>query len=65
MGITVTDYIIRQKLDLAKNMLSSDEMSLRNISEKLGYQDYNYFSRLFKRHYGISPMKMKKDLQNL
>ena len=65
MGITVTDYIIRQKLDLAKNMLSSDEVSLRDISEKLGYQDYNYFSRLFKKHYGISPLKMKNDLQKI
>ncbi len=64
MGITVTDYIIQQKLDLAKNMLLSNEISLRNISEKVGYQDYNYFSRLFKKHYGISPLKMKKQLHN-
>lgn len=65
MGITVTEYIIQQKLNLAKDMLSSDEISLKDISEKLGYQDYNYFSRLFKRYYGISPIKMKKELKNL
>ncbi len=63
IGMTVTDYIIQQKLDLAKNMLLSDELSLSDISEKLGYQDYNYFSRLFKRQYGISPIKMKKDIK--
>ncbi|MBE6642127.1 MAG: AraC family transcriptional regulator [Ruminococcaceae bacterium] len=62
MNMTVTDYITGQKLSLAKNLLTSDEMTLQNISERIGYQDYNYFSRTFKKHYGISPIKMKKEM---
>ena len=64
MNITVTEYIIEQKLSLARSMLISDELDLRDISEKVGYQDYNYFSRLFKKHYGISPLKMRKEFKN-
>ncbi|MBQ6701996.1 MAG: helix-turn-helix domain-containing protein [Clostridia bacterium] len=62
MNMTVTEYIISQKLSLAKNLLSSEDMNLQSISEKIGYQDYNYFSRTFKKHYGISPIKMKKEM---
>lgn len=62
MNMTVTDFILHQKLLLAKDLLTSDEMTLKKISEKLGYQDYNYFSRIFKKHFGISPIKMKNQL---
>ena len=63
MNMTVTDYIIRQKLALAKDMLASDDLSLRDIAERIGYREYNYFSRLFKKHYGVSPVKMKKQMK--
>lgn len=63
MGITVTEYINQQKLTLAKNMLASEELSLQNICDSVGYQNYHYFSRLFKKHFGISPIKMKLELK--
>lgn len=62
MNMTVTEYIAQQKLIFAKNLLMSDDISLQDIAEKLGYQNYNYFSRIFKKHYGISPLKMKHEI---
>lgn len=62
MNMTVTDYIISKKLSLAKAMLISGDMGVGDIAEKLGYQDYNYFSRVFKKHYGLSPLQIKKDI---
>lgn len=64
MNMTVTEYINRQKLSIAKTMLTSNQLSLREISERLGYRNYNYFSRVFKECYGISPIKVKTDLKN-
>ena len=63
IGITVTQYINQQKLDIAKNMLVSDEFDLQSIAEKVGYQNYNYFSRIFKKHFGITPINMKMELK--
>ncbi len=62
-GITVTQYINQQKLSLAKNMLVSNEFDLQSISEKVGYQNYNYFSRIFKKHFGITPIELKTELK--
>lgn len=63
MGLTVTQYINQQKLSLAKTMLTGEEFDLQDISEMVGYQNYNYFSRLFKKHFGITPIKMKLELK--
>lgn len=57
---TVTDYITEQRLLLAKGMILGGEMSLAEVAERVGYENYNYFSRSFKSFFGISPMQMKQ-----
>lgn len=63
MDMTVTDYITRQKLALAKDMLAGEDISLVDIAERIGYREYNYFSRLFKKQYGTSPKKMRAEMK--
>ena len=63
VGMTVTEYINKQKLSFARNMLSNNAISLQDISNKLGYENYNYFSRIFKENFGISPLQMRNTLQ--
>ena len=57
---TVTEYINEKKMLLAKEMLQAGGISLNGISESLGYENYSYFSRIFKERFGISPKKMEK-----
>ena len=64
MGITLTEYINEQKMLLAKNMLTNNEMTLQEIAYWLGYDNYGYFSKVFKNCFGISPIKMKTKLKN-
>lgn len=56
-GMGVAEYIRKNRLEYACSMLKSGELSVAEISEKAGFADYNYFSRLFKKHYGVSPHK--------
>lgn len=58
-GLTVTDYIEKQRLDIAKQHLTLSSMTVKEISCKVGYMDQNYFSRVFKKHIGISPMSYR------
>lgn len=58
-GKTLTDYINERKLLFARQLLQSGEMSLADIAGHVGYENYGYFSRLFKRYFGISPTDMK------
>lgn len=60
MNSTVSEYINKQKLNIAKSMLTNDDLSLQDVSSNLGFENYCYFSKIFKKQFGISPLKMKK-----
>ena len=60
IGKTLTYYVNERKLLLAKELILSREMSLSYISAYLGFDNYNYFSRLFKEYFGVTPMQLKK-----
>ena len=59
-GKSPNEYIIDLRIQFAKNLLDNTNMSVRQISESVGYHDQYFFSRLFKRHTGISPQEYKK-----
>ena len=47
----ITDRIILE----AKRMLMDKKMTVNEIAAELGYDDYSYFTRLFKKHTGMTP----------
>lgn len=58
MGLSVTEYITVCRMQRAAELLHSrPESSLTDISEQVGYTDPYYFSRCFKRYYGVTPSK--------
>lgn len=61
---TTTDLITDRVVLEAKRLMVHTENSLTAISYTLGYQDYAYFSRVFKRKTGISPKKFKQVIQH-
>lgn len=52
---TATEVIISRVLLEAKRMLADKNLSVNEIAEALGYEDYSYFARVFKKHSGLSP----------
>lgn len=59
-GISVFDYIIKGRMELANDYILKSEKSLMEIAEICGYSNYCYFSKHFKRIIGCSPSKLKK-----
>ena len=59
-SFSIIDYALNEKIKMAKTLLIEGSFSLKKISEQLGFQDYNYFSRLFKKRVGLSPLSFKK-----
>jgi AraC-like DNA-binding protein len=53
----------RLKIDRARTLLHTTDLSIYEISKHLGYDDQSYFSRLFKKHTGVSPRAYKKARQ--
>lgn len=55
MGITMSQYIQREKIGLAKKYLTMDKLSIHETSQKLQFCSQSYFSKVFKRIVGVSP----------
>ncbi len=58
-GITPLDYINKERLKLAKQLLSDKRSTLSEVSHQCGFTDVNYFIRLFKKTEGITPAAYK------
>jgi AraC family transcriptional regulator of arabinose operon len=59
-GLSPVDYIIREKLRLAKTLLADPSMSITAVCYQSGFNNLNYFSRLFKRAEGITPARYQR-----
>lgn len=58
-GTNLFSYIMELKLNDAKELLSSTEMTLEEIAFKLGFSNGNYFSKVFKKNTGQSPREYR------
>jgi two-component system response regulator YesN len=56
MNITFSDYICRVRIEKAKEYLKNDRSAqIQEISDKTGYNDPNYFAKIFKKVTGVTP----------
>lgn len=53
--ISPVNYIISVRLSAAREMLEKGEMTVSEIAFETGFSDSNYFSRAYKKKYGLSP----------
>jgi len=55
----IASYIKKKRLSEAKKLLKTTDISITEIAYSVGFSDYNYFLRVFKKEYGISPKKLR------
>lgn len=58
--VSPMQYIVSLRIESAQKQLDSTDSSIAQIAESVGYDDPQYFSRLFSRHVGISPREYRK-----
>lgn len=59
LGTTPMQFIIERKMTTAKLMLSSENISVKEVAYSLGYYDLSYFTRLFRHHVGMTPRQYR------
>lgn len=64
LGITPIAYINRAKVLHAIEILRNSEMSIKEISYELGFENPNYFSRMFKKEEKMSPSDTRRRIRN-
>ncbi len=63
-GVTVLGYINRLKIKAAKKYLRTQNTSITQISEMLGFSSIHYFCRFFKKHTGLKPNEYIKTIKS-
>ncbi|MNU06934.1 HTH-type transcriptional activator Btr [compost metagenome] len=58
-GISPIDYLIAYRMKEAHRLLTSTCATVKEISEMVGYTDAYYFSRLFKKQFGLAPTQLR------
>lgn len=59
-GMGIADYVRKKKIEYAKNVLAKSKDTVSHISAMVGFEDDNYFIRVFKRYVGVTPNKFRK-----
>ena len=61
LNTTPTEYITRERMRQAADLLVFTNLDIRHICTQVGMMDANYFARCFKREYGVSPTVYRKN----
>ncbi|MCA0757600.1 response regulator [Paenibacillus sp. N4] len=61
-GDNLSDYVLRLKMELAVSLLADPSLKSYEIALRLGYQNPNYFNKVFKKYYSLTPQEYRQKL---
>lgn len=59
-GLALTDYIIKKRIAVAKQLLSKTSLSITDVSARVGITYSSYFTKIFKEHVGMTPQEYRQ-----
>jgi len=59
-GCSIHQFVVESRMDHAKKLLQTTNLSIREVSEHVGYSDLSGFGRAFKKVYGVKPSGMRR-----
>ncbi|MBO9596716.1 MAG: response regulator [Cohnella sp.] len=60
IGMTMNQYTNKVRMEKAQELLRDPTIKVYEIAQLAGFQDHNYFTRLFRRQYGCSPSEYRR-----
>lgn len=60
-GQPVGDYLSKQRMVLAGELLKDGKLSVTMVSDRVGYGNYSYFTKQFKKFYGMTPREYRTE----
>jgi two-component system response regulator YesN len=60
MGINFIEFLNRYRIDKAEELLSKGNYKVYEVAEMVGFNEYKYFARLFRRLKGYCPTEVEK-----
>lgn len=59
-GLSILEFITKERIDLAKQLLEKTDFQVNEVAAAVGYGNYSYFIRIFKRSTGKTPVAYRK-----
>jgi AraC-like DNA-binding protein len=59
-GMSPNNYLLEMRIQHASKLLTETDAAIYNISEQVGISDWFYFSKAFKKKFGVSPLNYRK-----
>lgn len=59
-GITLADYILKVRIDMAKKLLETTELSVTDVAQRSGFQTKSYYFTIFKKLVGLTPNEYRE-----
>lgn len=63
-GMSISDYVVQQRLGIAAELLAGTDLPISAIASKVGYANFSHFSRMFKKHMELGPAEYRSTRQN-
>jgi len=63
-GCSVTEYILRYRLQIATYALATTSLKVKEIAEECGFSSDSYFAKRFKAHIGMTPSEYRANTVN-
>lgn len=62
-GVSISDFILEERMFLARELIQAGQMSISRVSYECGYDNYSYFTKLFKKKYGVTPREYSQSVE--
>ena len=59
-GVTVGQYLLDVRIGRAKHLMKDPQKKIYEIADQVGYEDVDYFARVFKRATGMTPSEYRR-----
>lgn len=60
MGVSILEYITDERIKLAKELLIRTDYPINQVADSVGYANYSYFTKIFRRSVGMSPKQYRQ-----
>jgi len=62
-GLSVTEYIVRERMSVARRLLSKTNLPVHAVALQVGFTNFSYFARIFKKYANLNPLEFRQEEQ--
>ena len=62
-GDGIKNYVMKRRIENARNLLEQTDLPVGSIADSVGYGNYSYFTRLFKKETGLTPVEYRANIK--